>query len=81
MSRDASAAHGSVKSPLLPFQVRVTNPDHPITRGVSNFIVTDEQHYVTIDKGPRHVILCSENLDGLRYEIQGTGAIAGWAYD
>jgi hypothetical protein len=67
--------------PLRPFKVRVANPDHPITRGVTDFIVTDEQHYVTYDKDPRHILLRSENLDGLRYESHGTQAIAGWAYD
>jgi hypothetical protein len=67
--------------PLRPFQVRVTNPDHPITRGVKDFIVNDEQHYMTFDKDPKHIILSSENLDGLRFETYGTGAIAGWAYD
>jgi len=67
--------------PLRPFKVRVTNADHPVTRGVRDFMVTDEQHYVTCDKDPRHIILRSENVDGLRYENYGTQAIAGWAYD
>ena len=67
--------------PLRPFKVRVTNPDHPITRGVRDFMVTDEQHYVTYDKDPQHIILRSENVDGLRYENHGTQAVAGWAYD
>lgn len=67
--------------PLRPFKVRVTNPDHPITRGVSDFIVTDEQHYMTYDKDPKHILLRSENMDGLRYENYGSTAIAGWAYD
>ena len=67
--------------PLRPFKVRVTNPDHPITRGVSDFMVTDEQHYMTYDKDPKNIILQSENIDGLRYETYGTKAIAGWAYD
>jgi hypothetical protein len=67
--------------PVRPFKVRVTHPDHPITRGVSDFMVTDEQHYLIYDKDPRFVILRSENLDGLRFEDKGTTAIAGWAYD
>jgi hypothetical protein len=67
--------------PLRPFKVRVVNPDHPITRGVGDFVVTDEQHYVTYDKDPKHIILRSENIDGLRYEDHGTQAIAGWAYE
>jgi hypothetical protein len=67
--------------PLRPFKVLVANREHPITRGVGDFVVTDEQHYVTYDKDPANVILRSENLDGLNYENHGTRAIAGWAYD
>jgi type 1 glutamine amidotransferase len=71
--------------PLRPFKVSVVNKDHPITRGVQDFIVNDEQHYVTYDKDPKHIFLRSENIDGLRevYEGKDLGAtsIAGWAYD
>ena len=67
--------------PLRPFKVRVANPDHPITRGVQDFMVNDEQHYVTYDKAPENVILKSENVDGLGYEDHGTSSIAAWAYD
>ena len=31
--------------PIRTFKVKVTNPDHPITQGVKDFVVTDEQHY------------------------------------
>ena len=67
--------------PVRPFKVRITNPDHPITRGVSDFMVTDEQHYLIYDKDPKYVIMRSENLDGLRFGSKGTGSVAGWAYD
>ena len=66
---------------LRPFKVRVVNKDHPITQGISDFIVNDEQHFVAYDKDPKYVILESENLDGLEYEKNGKKAIAGWAYD
>jgi hypothetical protein len=36
--------------PLRPFQVRVVNKEHPITQGIQDFMVNDEQHYVTYDK-------------------------------
>ncbi len=36
---------------LRPFRVRITNHDHPITTGIQDFIVNDEQHYVEYDKG------------------------------
>jgi len=36
--------------PLRPFQVRVVNKEHPITQGIQDFMVNDEQQYVTYDK-------------------------------
>ena len=67
--------------PLRPFLVRVTNKEHPITQGVSDFIVNDEQHYVDYDKDPSNIFLRSENIDGLDYEQRGPKAIAGWAHE
>lgn len=67
--------------PLRPFMVRVTNKDHPITQGVNDFIVNDEQHYVDYDKDPNNIFLRSENIDGLDYEQHGAKAIAGWAHE
>ena len=66
---------------LRPFKVRVTNSAHPITRGISDFMVNDEQHYVEYDKDPKYKLLEAENIDGLTYEKYGTKSIAGWAYD
>jgi len=70
---------------LRPFKVSVVNKDHPITRGVRDFIVNDEQHFVTYDKDPKYILLRSENLDGLTDvgggKDLGATAIAGWAYD
>jgi type 1 glutamine amidotransferase len=65
---------------LRPFQVRVVNKQHPITQGIQNFMVNDEQHFVAYDKDPKHVILESENIDGLEYEKNGRKSVAGWAY-
>jgi type 1 glutamine amidotransferase len=71
--------------PLRPFKVSVVNKEHPITRGVQDFIVNDEQHFVTYDKDPKYVLLRSENIDGLTDISEGkdlgSKAIAGWAYD
>jgi len=67
--------------PLRPFKVRVVNKTHPVTKGIADFTVNDEQHYVIYDKAATDIILRSENLDGLGYENLGTQAIAGWAYD
>jgi type 1 glutamine amidotransferase len=43
--------------------------------------VNDKQHYVDYDKDPKHLLLESENIDGLSYENLGTKSKAGWAYD
>jgi len=66
---------------LRPFRVRVVNAGHPITRGIQEFMVNDEQHYVTYDKDPKYVLLESENVDGLEYGDHGKKSVAGWAYD
>ena len=67
--------------PLRPFKVKVVNHEHPITQGIQDFMVNDEQHYVTYDKDPKDILLRSENIDGLKFETYGTTAIGGWAYD
>jgi len=70
---------------LRPFKVSVVNKDHPITRGVQDFIVNDEQHFVTYDKDSKYILLRSENIDGLTDISEGKDlgakAISGWAYD
>ena len=70
---------------LRPFKVSVVNKEHPITRGVQDFIVNDEQHFVTYDKESKYILLRSENIDGLTDISEGKDlgakAIAGWAYD
>jgi hypothetical protein len=70
---------------LRPFKVSVVNKEHPITRGVQDFMVNDEQHFVTYDKDSKYILLRSENIDGLTVmgdsQDLGAKAIAGWAYD
>jgi hypothetical protein len=70
---------------LRPFKVSVVNKDHPITRDVQDFMVNDEQHFVTYDKDPKYILLQSENTDGLTGSDAGkdlgTKSVAGWAYD
>jgi type 1 glutamine amidotransferase len=67
--------------PIRTFKVKVKNPDHPITKGVKDFIVTDEQHYMEYDKDPKHLLLETVNEEGLDYRKQGATAPGGWAYD
>jgi type 1 glutamine amidotransferase len=67
--------------PQRPFQVHASANRHPITEGMSPFIVNDEQHYVEYDKDPNYIILEAENVDGLKFENLGTRSVSGWAYD
>jgi len=63
------------------FKVKVRNTDHPITRGVRDFVVTDEQHYMDYDKDPKHILLETANEDGLTFRDRGATSLGGWAYD
>ena len=82
--------------PIRPFRVRPTANKHPITEGIGEFMVTDEQHYVYYDKDPKHLILEAENIDGLEFISResdeksgnmapntnlGTKSHSGWAFD
>lgn len=67
--------------PIRTFKVKVTNRDHPITQGVNDFIVTDEQHYMTYDKDPKNIFLETVNEEGLTFRTYGAKAPGGWAYD
>ncbi|HMF76466.1 MAG TPA: ThuA domain-containing protein [Bryobacteraceae bacterium] len=66
---------------LRPFKVRVVNRDHPITQGIQEFVVNDEQHYVEYDKDRKHILMEADNIDGLDFEGRGTKSISAWAYD
>jgi hypothetical protein len=67
--------------PIRTFKVKVTNSDHPITQGVKDFVVTDEQHYMIYDKDPKALFLETVNEDGLTYQSYGARAPGGWSYD
>ena len=67
--------------PIRKFKVKVTNRDHPIARGVGDFVITDEQHYMTYDKDPKYLFLETVNEDGLTYQSYGATAPGGWSYD
>ena len=79
--RDVLGAVTEGHPPIRPFKVKVVNHDHPITRGVNDFVVTDEQHFMKYQKDPKHLLLQSINEDGLTYKELGNSSAAGWAYD
>lgn len=64
------AGHG----PLERFRVEVVDRNHPITRGVEDFSIADEQHTPPYDKDKVNLILQSR-ADG------GEPAAAGWYYE
>ena len=66
---------------LRPFKVYIANHKHPITAGIEDFIVNDEQHFVAYDKDKKYLLAESDNVDRLKYEDHGTKSIAAWAYD
>jgi type 1 glutamine amidotransferase len=79
--RDVLGAVTEEHPPLRPFRVKIVNRDHPITRGVNDFVVTDEQHYMTYQKDPKYLLLQSVNENGLTFKNLGNSSPAGWAYD
>ena len=64
-----------------PYKMQVVNHDHPITRGINDFVVTEEQHFLTFDKDPKSVLIRSVNEQGLTFKEQGASCEACWAYD
>lgn len=79
--RDVEGAVYDGHPPVRPFRLRIVDTGHPITRGVSDFLVTDEQHYVLYDKDASSVFMRSENAGGLDFEGKGSTCEAGWAYE
>ena len=67
--------------PIRTFKVKVTNPNHPITKGITDFVVTDEQHYMDYDKDRKNIFLETVNEEGLDFAKKGPRAPGGWAYD
>jgi len=83
--RDVLGASYTGHPPIRPFKVKVKRSDHPIMEGITDFVVTDEQHYMEYDKDPAYVLMESVNEDGLRHSYKGkdmgTTAPAVWAYE
>jgi type 1 glutamine amidotransferase len=79
--RDVLGAVTEDHPPVRTFKVKITNHDHPITRGVRDFVVTDEQHFVKYERDPKHILMESVNEDGLTWKDLGSSSVAGWAYD
>jgi hypothetical protein len=59
--------------PVQPFDVHVVDPSHPITQGVEDYEITDEQHFLWFDYDRVDLLLRSRGRDGRE-------SAAGWAY-
>ena len=83
--RDVEGALFTGHTPFRPYKMHIVNNDHPITRGVNDFIVTEEQHYLIYDKDPKDVLMMSINEEGLEYTgisgNQGAACESVWAYE
>ncbi len=60
--------------PLERFRVEVVDRTHPVTRGVEDFSVADEQHTPPCDEEKVHLLLRNRSDDG-------KVAAAGWVYE
>jgi len=60
--------------PILPFEVKVVNRRHPITAGVEDYEIVDEQHFLWFDYDRVELLLKSQGRDGRE-------SAAGWAYE
>lgn len=59
--------------PVQPFDVLVVHPEHAITEGVTDYEITDEQHFIWFDPDRVTLLLKSRGKDGRE-------SAAGWAY-
>jgi type 1 glutamine amidotransferase len=65
--------------------VRTAAPGHELLEGVSDFVLTDEQHFPVYDGDPADVLLRGSNTDGLRFGSDSgleatTDSVVAWAH-
>ena len=70
--RDVMGGYWLRHTDIRPYRVKITNRNHPITKGVNDFVITGEHHYNQYDKDPRNVFMINESIDGWAYnDIEG----------
>jgi predicted TIM-barrel fold metal-dependent hydrolase/type 1 glutamine amidotransferase len=75
------AGHPAIRQ----FALHLTDANSPISRGVSDFTVTDEQHYPVYYGDSSRIFMTCVNENGLTFQDdngqqRGTTAVAGWAF-
>lgn len=69
-----------------PWKVVVADRSHPVTAGVEDVVVTDEQHFPLCDRPDGDVLLRGVNIDGLTFDSDsgavtaGTESVTAWAH-
>jgi hypothetical protein len=58
-------AHPAGEGYPHPYDVRIVDRDHEVTRGVNDFPVASEQYYMSVD--PNNVVLAETTFDGEHY--------------
>ena len=62
---------------VIDYNVRVTNPEDPITQGIAEFKMTSEQYYMHVD--PNVKVLATTRFDGSHHEwIEGCTIPVVW---
>lgn len=83
--RDVQGASIIGHLPIQPFKIKIINDNHPITKDVDDFIITDQQHFLAYERNPKYVLVVGANEDGLTYNVRdgksSTTCEAVWAYD
>jgi type 1 glutamine amidotransferase len=83
--RDVEGALFTGHTAFRPYKMKIVNKEHPITKDIKDFIVTEEQHYLIYDKDKKDVLSISVNEEGLEYTgskgNQGSTCESCWAYD
>ena len=94
--RDVIGGYWLQHTVIRPYRVKITNRNHPITKGVKDFVTTGEHHYNQYDKDPRNVFMINESMDGWAYNNiegdthydqrigdkgYGPSGWSGWAYE
>jgi len=69
--RKVTAGHFVHHPPVETFSVQVVDRCHPVTAGVEDYVVTDEQHFLEYDGDRVELLLCSHSNRG--------DSAAGWA--
>jgi hypothetical protein len=84
--RDITGGAYDGHPPERPWKVEVVDRDHPITRDVEDFMVTDEQHFPIYDRAPGDLLLRGANIDGLTFDTDSgagrgvTVSATAWAH-